>query len=273
MLDTKNFTYQCRKWRQFRKLSQLELALRADISQRHLSYLETGKSHPSREMIARLCEAMDIPLREQNRLFEAAGYKALFQESAIDSVDMKPVSLALESMLNHHDPFPAVVVDRMWNIVQQNRSAQTLFTMLSELVTSQDHEGKHISFDPKNLIALTMHPDGLRRFMSNWNKTAPLFKNRLKREAMSSPDPQVHDYLMQHIEAAGPIDEGDLFQHDSLMPVIPVELQMGDTHLSIFSVISTFGTPQDVTTDELRIEAFYPMNEATKLFFHKLLEN
>lgn len=272
MLDTQSFTYQCRKWRQFRKLSQLELSLRAEISQRHLSYLETGKSQPSREMIVRLCEAMEIPLREQNRLFEAAGYKALFQERAIDSVDMKPVSEALNSMLAHHDPFPAVVVDRLWNIVQQNQSAQTLFSMLTEMVANQAEANEESANLPLNLVALTMHPLGLRRFMRNWSSVAPLLKSRLKREALSSPDPLVHDTLMVHIAEAGPIDDGDIFQNDSLTPVIPVELQLGEENLSIFSVITTFGTPQDVTTDELRIEAFYPMDEVTRQFFTNLIE-
>lgn len=270
MLNQQDFTHYCRKWREHRRLSQLDLALMADISQRHLSYLETGKSRPSREMIDRLSEAMEIPLRERNRLYQAAGFSVQYAETPIEEKDMQPVQQALSRMLEHHDPYPAVVVDRFWNVLQMNNAANAMF---GQVIASLGENWRVLigsdADDKVNLALLTMHPMGLRRFMLNWPDVAALFVNRLKSEALATFDEQVFEYLMSVVDQAGHIDPGSSAQK-GLTPVLPVELKMGDSVVKLFTVISTFGTPQDLTTDELRVEMFYPADESTRLFFESL---
>lgn len=268
MLDTAKFIHYCRKWREHRRLSQLDLALLADISQRHLSYLETGKSHPSREMITRLCDAMDIPLRERNQLYRAAGFNPKYNESSLQNADMLPIQDALERMLTHHDPYPAVVVDRFWNLVQQNQSANNLFgSVIKTLGDDQSCITDPLAPEKLNLAMLSLHPMGLRRFMLNRAEVSGQFLHRLKSEAMATADPDVYHHLNAIIEAAGPIESAPSSNTKALMPALAIELQLGEHVLKLFSVISTFGTPQDITTDEMRIEMFYPADTATKQFF------
>ena len=253
------FHLACKKWRQFRKLSQLDLALEADISQRHISYLETGRSQPSREMVLRLADAMDVPLRERNTLLQAAGFAGEFQESHLDEPQMAPVLDAVNSVLAHHDPLPAILVDRFWVVQKANRAAQHLFDMAASM-TGMQHEG------PLNIALMTLHPKGMRNFISNWQQVLPLFVRRLRSEAMASGDPQVQARLSEYLQLVGQIEEPQVNSAD-LLPVMPVVLEMGGVKLSLFSVISTFGTPQDITTDELRMEAFYPTDSQTADYF------
>ena len=253
------FHSECKKWRQFRKLSQLDLALEADISQRHISYLETGRSQPSREMVLRLANAMDVPLRERNSLLQAAGFAGEFQESQLDEPQMAPVLDAVNRVLEYHDPLPAILVDRFWEVKKANRAAQHLFDMAAS-VTGMTHQG------PLNIALMTLHPNGMRNFISNWQQVLPLFIRRLRSEAAASGDPEVQERLHEFLRLAGPIGESQVNSAD-LLPVMPVKLQLGEVNLSLFSVISTFGTPQDITTDELRMEAFYPTDQQTEAYF------
>lgn len=256
----------CRRWRKYRKLSQLELSLSAEISQRHLSWLETGRSRPSRDMVLRICKAMDIPLRERNRLFRSAGFAQVYGESALEDPDMAPVLDALDLMLNHHDPFPAVVVDRLWNVKKTNQSAASLLELLS--ASGVDPASVWVG-DALNLALLSLHPQGLRQVLSNWSEIAGPLIHRLRCETSSSGDSEVINRLNQFIELAGPVVNVDPGP-EGLLPVLPLCLELNGVTLRLFSVISTFGTPQDITTDELRIETFYPADEASRLFFtHK----
>lgn len=259
---TQNFPSVCRQWRQFRKLSQLDLALAANVSQRHVSWLETGRSQPSREMVVRLSEAMDIPLRERNVLLTAAGFRASYSESKLDEPIMAPVLEALEQVLQHHEPLPAVVVDRFWTVRMQNCSA-------GKLLQAAGIETEKLATTKLNLAELTLHPDGMRRFITNWDQAAPSFVRRLRTEALASGDPEVQERYEQYIALAGPLEDTDPVLAN-LLPVLPLELNIDGLELSLFSVISTFGTPQDITTDELRIESFYPTDEKTRVFFRNL---
>lgn len=259
-----SFQTMCRHWRQTRKLSQLDLALAANVSQRHVSWLETGRSRPSREMVLRLSEAMDIPLRDRNLLFQAAGYAASYRETDLEQPDMAPVREALQQILAHHSPLPAVVVDRYWNVKLRNPAADGL------LALAQDMDDPLDDITPEgevNLALLTVHPQGLRQYVTNWQEAAPSFLRRLHNEALTSGDPKMMKHYQALLHLAGEMPE-TVPVGVSLLPVLPLELRLGDVSLSLFSVISTFGTPQDVTTDELRIEAFYPTDEATRAFFH-----
>ena len=258
-----NFPTICRQWRHFRKLSQLDLALAADVSQRHLSWLETGRSQPSREMVVRLSEAMEIPLRERNVLLQSAGFAAAYGETDLDDPQMSPVLDALNKVLEHHEPLPAVVVDRLWNVRRQNQAANLLLSIDGN---PDDMLARTGCDESMNLARLTLHPEGLRPYISNWSQVAPGFIRRLDRDAKATGDSQVQAYMDDIIRLAGDIHETHAMD-SSLLPVLPLELEVHGLKLSLFSVISTFGTPQDVTTDELRIEAFYPGDDATASFF------
>jgi transcriptional regulator with XRE-family HTH domain len=264
----------CRQWRQFRKMSQLDLALAANISQRHISWLETGRSSPSRAMVIRISDAMDIPLRERNILLQTAGFASAYRETTLGEPTMAPVLDALNHVLLHHEPLPAVVVDRFWNVKKKNRAADLLLGIDGDpdaLLQRIGAEGEI------NLALLTLHPQGLRPYIKNWQQVAPAFIRRLQSEALASGDSKVREHFARYIELAGPI-EGDSPAADpaadparnSLLPVLPLELDIHGLHLSLFSVISTFGTPQDITTDELRIEAFYPTDSTTQQFFQSM---
>jgi transcriptional regulator with XRE-family HTH domain len=241
-------------------LSQLDLAESAAISQRHLSWLETGRSKPSREMVLKLAEALQIPLRDRNSLLHAAGFAPLYRESALDEPHMLAVSNALLSVLRHHMPYPAVVIDRQWNCVMANPAADGLFAMTGA------KPGPGQQAEPFNLAAITLHPDGLRRYIRNWKDTLPLFVQRLRSEALASGQASTIAYVEALIRSAGELPSSTRAMQP-LLPVLSLELDIDGIHLSLFTVMSTFGTPQDITTDELRIEAFYPGDDATRSFF------
>ncbi len=255
-----------REWRQFRRVSQLELALAANVSQRHVSWLETGRSRPSREMVLRLAEALDIPLRERNALLLSAGFSALYSESSLEDPGMAPVDHALRQVLAHHQPLPAFVVDRAWNVRMDNPAGRLLLGAAGEPDALMAELG---SPGEINLALLTLHPDGLRRFITNWEQVAPHFVRRLRQDAAASGDRALQDKMAMITDLAGIADDA-LPLNATLLPVLPLEIDLNGIALSLFSVISTFGTPQDITTDELRVEAFYPTDEATEQFFSDL---
>lgn len=264
--STRNFKSACRQWRQFRKLSQLDLALAANVSQRHVSWLETGRSQPSREMVVRLCDAMEIPLRERNALLQAAGFAATYTESSLDDPGMAPVLDALNQVLRHHEPLPAVVVDRFWNVKMKNKAADLMLGLGGDAAMLQ---GLSRASGEINLALLTLHPGGLRRYIANWEQAGPAFVRRLKSEALASGDPAMQERFATYIELAGPLLDNEPAPA-SLLPVLPLELDIDGLQLSLFSVFSTFGTPQDITTDELRVETFYPTDANTEQFFRGL---
>lgn len=255
-----------KNWRSFRKMSQLDLALTADVSQRHLSWLETGRSHPSREMVLRLSEALEVPLRDRNLLLTSAGFAGIFSQKQLDDPSMQPVLGVLKDMLEHHEPYPALVLDRLWNVKMKNKPADTLLGIIGDadaLWQAVGDSGEH------NIARLTIHPNGLRQFISNWGAVCGPFIRRLKREALDSGDAEVMEKYLELESIAGEIV--DETPNQSLLPVLPLEFELGDLRLSLFSVISTFGTAQDITTDELRIETFYPTDEATTKFFSETM--
>jgi len=253
-----------RSWRQYRKLSQLELALEAGVSQRHVSWLETGRSNPSREMVIRLSEAMDMPLRERNAFLQAAGFASLYSENSLEEPAMQAVYETIRRVLEHHDPMPAVVVDRLWNVRMTNAGADMMFSLAGDhgdIWRSVGDTGEH------NLALFTEHPHRLRTYISNWDEAAPEFIRRLKREALASGDRHMKAKFSEIVELAGPLADSADIGRAPLMPVLPLEISVNGMNLSLFSVITTFGTPQDITTEELRIEAFYPNDLKTQQVF------
>ncbi len=251
-----------RQWRKVRKLSQFELAMMASVSQRHLSCLETGRSRPSRPMVMQLAEALDIPLRDRNELLSSAGFSKLYRERGLDDVQMKSVSLALEQILEKQEPYPCVVIDRCWTIVKANKAMQKLMDVAGSLDVDE-----HVK---KNLALLTLHPSGLRPFIANFNETVAPFVQRLRRDTLRYSDEETSRFFDEVKALVDDVDIADRQGDAPLMPTLPLELRLGDLRIALFSVIATFGTPQDVTTDELRIESFFPADESSRLFLEGL---
>ena len=243
-----------RAWRQRRSLSQLELALDADVSSRHVSFLETGRARPSRAMVLRLAEHLEIPLRERNALLLAAGYAPAFAERALDSEQMEPVRAALARFLRAHEPFPAVVIDRRHDLLDANDA-------VALLTAGVDAE---LLEPPANVLRIALHPRGLAPRVRNLGEWSAHLLRGLRREAAATGDPalgRLHDEL-----ASYPGVELDTAHEQAAGSEVlaPLRLLAGDgEELSFFSTISTFGTALDITLAELSIEAFYPANAAT----------
>ena len=242
-----------RSWRRRRSLSQLELALEADVSSRHVSFLETGRARPSREMVLRLAEHLDIPLRERNRLLLAAGYAPLYAERSLQEPVMAPVHQALDRFLRAHEPYPAIVIDRHHNLVSANDALGALLEGVAPELLEP----------PANALRVALHPSGMAPRTLNLEEWSAHLLHRLRREAALTGDPELrrlHDELAGYpgVRVQAPREEasaGDL--------VVPLRLRAGERELAFFSTISTFGSAVDITLDELTIEAFYPANAAT----------
>ncbi len=239
-----------RDWRLRRHLSQLDLATVADVSTRHLSWVETGRSRPTPQMILRLAEALDVPLRERNALLLAGGYAPVFGESTLDSPPLGPVLEALRALLAAHEPFPAVVVDRSWEMVEANAGIGALLTGLPADLLEP----------PVNVLRLSLHPDGLAPRIANLPQWRAHLLARLARQAANTADPALAALLAELRGYPGgehPVAPGGGV-------VVPLRLRHRGTILSFLSTTTVFGTPQDVTVDELALEAFYPADDRTR---------
>ncbi|WP_396627525.1 helix-turn-helix domain-containing protein [Luteitalea sp.] len=258
-----SFSPLLREWRQHRRLSQLTLAVEAGVSQRHLSFLESGRATPSRAMVLHLAEALEVPLRVRNEWLVAAGFAPVFRSSPLDDPQMRQVLSAVRRILASHEPFPAVAVDRAWNVRLTNEPFERLFALLGDDLWTR------VGGTSRNLARLFFHPAGLRPFVANWRSAAPLLWQRAQREAAASAGGEMQaliDELAPSVDAetrSGPEDA-------PLLPVLPLVLERDGLRLSLFSVIATFGTPQDVTTDELRIESLFPADETTEALLRGL---
>ena len=257
-----------RSWRNSRKFSQLELAMEADISQRHLSFLELGRARPSRSMVLQLAETLDVPLRERNVMLQAAGFTPAYAQRGLDGEEMAPVRNALSLMLKHHEPNPAVVIDKDWNVVMKNNAVERAFSAIGDLAAMWEAT---CGDGPRNLLRFTFHPQGIRPFIANLDELAPIFLQRTYREAVTT---QNHDLLALLKEIAAWPDMPAAWLEPSLntppAPIIPLVIDNGVIRASLFTMISTFGTPQDITTDELRIESYFPADEQTAMLLNML---
>lgn len=242
-----------REWRERRRLSQLELALQADVSTRHLSFVETGRSKPSTDMILRLTEQLDVPLRERNRFLLAAGYAPLYAETALDSPHMAAVRAAVRQVLVGHQPFPAVAVDRTWCIVDANESAGLFLQgIAAELLQP-----------PVNALRLALHPDGLAPRIVNLGEWRAHLLSRVRRELDLTADPRLAQLYaeLRSYPCDQPEPEPDL--HGAGGVVTPLRLRSADGELAFFSMVASFGTPLDITVSELAIESFFPADQGT----------
>jgi transcriptional regulator with XRE-family HTH domain len=260
-----------RTWRQQRKASQLQLAIDSGISQRHLSFLESGRAKPSTEMVMQLAEVLDVPLRERNALLLAAGYAPFYHQRSLTDREMAPVLDALTHMLNHHEPFPAVAVDRDFNLLLQNRAFETMLTLLgdpAQLWAACCPNGV------PNLLRLTFHPRGARPFIRNFEQVGALLLVRAYRESLPYPESATHRFLAElRLDTSIPRHWHTPSPQLAAYPVLPLALGDGTVELSLFSMISTIGTPHDVTADEIRVETFFPADKATENLLRSLANN
>jgi transcriptional regulator with XRE-family HTH domain len=242
-----------RDWRQRRRMSQLDLALEAGVSARHLSFLETGRSKPSREMVLHLSEQLEVPLRDRNQLLLAAGFAPAYTESPIDAPEMAPVREALDRILKGHEPYPAVVVDRWWDLAAANAGVALL----------TEHVAPQLLQPPANALRITLHPEGMAPRIRNLPEWRAHLLDRLKRQVGVTNDERLA--ALSEEVSAYPGGEATLPAHEPGIAV-PIKLQADDAELSFFSTISTFGTAVDITLAELAIEAFFPADEATAAY-------
>ncbi len=256
------FPTQLRQWRRSRKRSQLDLSLDAGISQRHLSFLECGRSAPSRSMVLQLADALKLPLREQNALLISAGFVAAYRERQLDEAAMEPVRDALQRALDHHNPYPALVVDKAWNLLMANESLLGLFGMVDGLLESC----QRICGDgPLNIVKLSFHPEGLRAHTQNWQLVALHLLNRLRREARETDSAELWALVNEVLNYDGVPDSWEQPDWEQTPePVLSVEMRLDDIELRLFSMIASFGTAQDITADELRMELMFPADKPSR---------
>lgn len=243
-----------KQWRQRRRLSQLDLALDAEISTRHLSFLETGRAQPSRDMVLRLAEHLEIPLRERNTILVAAGFAPLFPQRSLDDPALAAARRAIDVILTGHEPHPALVVDRGWNLVSANRMIPPLMAGVApELLAA-----------PMNVLRLTLHPQGLAPRIANLHEWRAHLLDRLRREVELTADPGLAELLTELKAYPIPGGQPPRKPSDEFGGVaIPFRLQTDAGLLSFFSTTTVFGTPVDVTVAELTLETFFPADPET----------
>jgi transcriptional regulator with XRE-family HTH domain len=251
-----------REWRSTRHLSQLSLALDSGVSARHISFIETGRSQPSREMVLRLAEAMDIPLRERNVLLVAAGYAACFPESPLEAGPLQRVRRAVELMLDQQEPYPAFVIDRYWELVMSNDAAERLFRYLRGVSAHT------------NVVHQVFDPDDMRAVILNWEEVAGDLVQRLQEQLRAMPsDERTRDLLEAALSYHGsptPL-HGRSKRHPE--PLLPLVFGKGEREFRFYSTITTFGAPRYVTLDELHIESWFPADDETAHFCHDLADD
>lgn len=260
----RDFAQSLRYWRARRGYSQLRLSTESGISQRHISFLEGGRSQPSRELILKLGIALDIPLRQRNAMLLAAGYAPAYQERSLTDPEMGAVRQALDFMLAQQAPYPALVVDRLWNLVMANGPAAMLLAWLLDLPPGQPPPAAGV-----NVPRLMLDARGVRPFVANWQEVCADLLRWIQREAMADgPGSEATRLLEDLLAMPGVREAARSASPDSrALPFMTVTLHKGATQLKLFTAITTMGTPRDVTVHEMRIESFFPADAATAAWF------
>lgn len=248
-----------RRWRELRGKSQLDLSLDAGVSQRHISFIEIGRSAPSRQMLLDIAGALDMPLRDRNTLLLAGGYAPIYPDGDWNTPEMRSVTHALERMLRQHEPYPALVMDRYWNVLMTNHAAPRFFGRFTDLSTRPS---------PRNLPDLIFDPAGMRPFIANWPQVAESLIQRIYRELVGRVMDDRTKALLAQLRAYPEVEprwhSAVALGAASVLPVIPIAFVKDGTVLRYFSMVSTVGTPQTVTAQELRVECLFPADDETE---------
>ena len=254
-----------RQWRAQRGLSQLDLSVEAGVSSRHLSFVETGRAQPSREMVLLLARTLDVPLRDRNDLLVAAGYAPVYRRTDLEAPPMAHVRRAVDFILRQQEPYPALVLDRHWNVLKVNEgSARVQAHFLDATAVAK--------LGPPNAMRLMFHPDGFRPFIANWEATAASLIQWLHRDAVSGFGDAETRALLDELLAYPDVPRHwrRLDLDASTTPVLPIEFSRDDVTLRYFTTLTSLGTPHDITLQELRIESFFPADEATEAVTRRL---
>ncbi len=246
-----------RHWRGQRRLTQLDLGLEANVSSRHISFIETGRAHPSREMVLSLAQVLEVPLRDRNALLGAAGFAPVFRERGFDDAEMAMIRQAVQFIFEKQEPYPAVVTNSSWNVLMANQGAMRVF--------GEFLEPDALANPPLNMMTMLFDPSGIRPYVVNWPHLAGHMLRRLLQEIAQEPSEESTDLLKRirtYPDAEALIGRSAVDVSGG--PTVNLELQKDGLHLKLFSTIATFGTPQDITLSELRIETVFPADEATK---------
>ncbi len=254
-----------RDWRQLRRLSQLDLALEAEISQKHLSFVESGRSQPSRDMVLLLAEHLGVPLRERNALLLAAGYAPVYLERALEDPGLQAAKSAIDLVLKGHEPYPALAVDRHWTLLAANAAVAPLLSLVADA---------ELLRPPVNVLRLSLHPAGLAPVIVNLEEWGSHLIARLRQQIRATADPVLAELLVELLSygtPSPPLRKGQA-QHVEAEPaiVVPLRLRVGDITLSFISTTTVFGTPVDITLSELALETFFPADAATAQALHAM---
>lgn len=246
-------------WREVRRVSQLDLSLEADVSTRHLSFLETGRTRPSREMVLRLGEALELPLRDRNALLTAAGFARAYRETEWQAPELAAVREGLGRILSQQEPYPAIVMDSHWNVVMQNDGASRMMRLFPPRGEFEP---------PLNVLRLSFHPEGLQPYLDDWPALAARLLARLYRESSESDDAEL-GALYEELAGLSTVPRNWREHIGALTdtPTLELTLDNGSERCRLFTTITTFGTPQDLTLQELRIESYFPSDAATARLF------
>ncbi|MEZ5559638.1 MAG: helix-turn-helix transcriptional regulator [Pseudomonadales bacterium] len=260
--DAPPFGGMLREWRQHRRLSQLALALASGISQRHISFLETGRANPSRGMVLALADALDVPLRERNALLTSGGFAPGYAEADLNDDQMGLFREALQLALEHHEPYPAIVLDGRWNMVMANQGALRFFSQFTDPIAGVAAIGAPETFQ---MVRLCLHEAGLKPYIVNWHELVFSFLQRARRALLVNPrDSQMAELIEEilgHPEASPEWRRPDL---GAPPPAITMRLRKDGRTWSLFTMLAHFGAPQDITIEELSVETFYPADAATR---------
>lgn len=254
-----------RQWRRRRHLSQLALAVEAEVSSRHVSFIETGRAQPSREMVVLLAEVLDVPLRDRNELLVAAGYAPLYRETSLDAPAMAQLHRALEFILRQQEPYPTLVLDRHWNVLEVNEGCARVQAYFLDPVAVTE-------LGRPNAMRLIFHPKAFRPYIVNWEATAASLIQWLHRDALNGFEDTTTRVLLEELLSYPDVPRQWRMRDPSasLVPFLAIHFRKHELDLQFFTTLTNLGTPHDITLQELRVESFFPADEATEASLRRL---
>lgn len=252
-----------KQWRDIRGRSQLDVSVDTGISQRQISFIESGRSVPNRSTLMGIAQSLEVPLRERNALLLAAGYAPLYSQASWNSDEMKSIRKALDRMIAKHEPYPAIVMDRYWNVLRTNDAAPRFFNCFIDMSSRPS---------PRNMLHLMFDPKGMRPFIADWEALARTLIQRVHREAVGHMvDQKTKDLVTDLLAYPDVRPDWRAPERLSGLPMVPMRFVKDGATMNYFSLVTTVGTPQNIAAQELRVECMYPADDETEVFHAKLL--